>query len=174
MLPFLPDSPLTFWLFFSFARALASCLLLQARRVRIIALSSLFPISGLTSQNGIVLAAWLGEIVRFATDKGSCGSPVMTADTKMNLPQGAESPDPTPGKPQFQKNSYARELRAVGASPGGSARVFLGLGTEGRLLRCPRQGNRCRLSAVVVFRLHSRLRLGSWIGSHRRPSPVDL
>gem|GEM_PF-445344 len=114
MLPFLPDSPLTFWLFFSFARALASCLLLQARRVRIIALSSLFPISGLTSQNGIVLAAWLGEIVRFATDKGSCGSPVMTADTKMNLPQGAESPDPTPGKPQFQKNSYARELRAVG------------------------------------------------------------
>ena len=80
----------------------------------ILPLSSLFLIPGLTSQNGIVLAAWLGEIVRFSTDKGSFGSPVMTADNKMNLPGIAEFSDPIPKKPQFQKNSYARELRAVG------------------------------------------------------------
>ena len=55
-----------------------------------------------------------GEIVRFSTDEGSCESPVMTADNEMNLQWVAESPDPIAGTPQFQKNSYARELRAVG------------------------------------------------------------
>ena len=38
----------------------------------------------------------------------------MTADNKINLPGIAEFSDPIPKKPQFQKNSYARELRAVG------------------------------------------------------------
>jgi hypothetical protein len=38
----------------------------------------------------------------------------MTADNKMKLPRVAELPGPIAGKPQFQKNSYARELRAVG------------------------------------------------------------
>ena len=61
-----------------------------------------------------MLARRLGEIVRFSTDKGSCGSPVMTADNKINLPGKAEFSDPIPKKPQFQKNSYARQLRVVG------------------------------------------------------------
>src|SRR5262249_24708954 len=38
----------------------------------------------------------------------------MTADNKINLPGIAEFSDPIPKKRQFQKNSYARELRAVG------------------------------------------------------------
>src|SRR5262245_12446086 len=38
----------------------------------------------------------------------------MTADNKMNLPGITEFSDPVPEKPEFQKNSYARELRAVG------------------------------------------------------------
>ena len=38
----------------------------------------------------------------------------MTVDNKMKLPRAAESFDPIAGKTQLQKNSYARELRAVG------------------------------------------------------------
>jgi hypothetical protein len=81
---------------------------------KILPLSLLFLILGPTYQNGIVLAAWHGEIVRFSADKGSSESPIMTADNKMKLPRVAELPGPIAGKPQFQKNSYARELRAVG------------------------------------------------------------
>src|SRR5215813_11665373 len=98
----------------------------------------------------------------------------MTADNKINLPGIAEFSDPIPKKPQFQKNSYARELRAVGQALEERHVFSLDLELKGRHLRRTRQGNRCRLCAVFVFRFHSRLRLGSWIGSHRRPSPVDL
>ena len=77
-------------------------------------MSLLFLIPGLTSQNGIVLAPRLGEIVKFSTDKGSFGSPVMTADNKINLPGITKFSDPIPKKPQFQKNSSARQLRTVG------------------------------------------------------------
>src|SRR5262245_15781258 len=76
--------------------------------------SSLFLIPGSTCQNGTVLAPRHAEIVRFAADKGYCESPIMTADNKMKLPRAAESFDPIAEKTQFQKNSYARELRAVG------------------------------------------------------------
>lgn len=38
----------------------------------------------------------------------------MTVDNKMKLPRAAESFDQIAGKTYFQKNSYARELRAVG------------------------------------------------------------
>src|SRR5262249_28307656 len=80
----------------------------------ILPLSSLFLIPGLTSQNGIVLARRLGEIVRFSTDKGSCGFPVFKDENKINLPGITEFSDPITEKPEFQKNSYARQLRAMG------------------------------------------------------------
>src|SRR5262249_30709031 len=38
----------------------------------------------------------------------------MTSDNKMNLAGIAEFSDPVPEKPEFQKNSCARQLRAVG------------------------------------------------------------
>ena len=38
----------------------------------------------------------------------------MTADNKINLPGITEFSDPIPKKPEFQKNSYARHLRAMG------------------------------------------------------------
>src|SRR5262245_65447240 len=38
----------------------------------------------------------------------------MRPANKINLSQAAEFPDPIAGKPQLQKNGYARELRAVG------------------------------------------------------------
>src|SRR5262245_34790347 len=38
----------------------------------------------------------------------------MRPDNKMKLPGVAEFPDPIAGKQKFHKNSYARELRAVG------------------------------------------------------------
>jgi len=38
----------------------------------------------------------------------------MTSDNKMNLAGIAGFSDPVPEKPEFQKNSYARQLRAVG------------------------------------------------------------
>ena len=98
----------------------------------------------------------------------------MTTDKKMNLPWVAESLGPIAGKPQFQKNFYAREVRAVGQALEARHVFSLNLELKGGPLRRTRQGNRCRLRAVVVFRFHSRLRLGSWIGFHRRPSPVDL
>src|SRR5262245_22983569 len=116
MLPFLPDNALTFWLVFSFARALASFFILTGGRVRIIFFRCRHycQFQGSLAKNGTVLAVWLDEIVRFSTDKGSCESPAMTIDNRMNLPGIAEFSEPVPGKPQFQKNSYARELRAVG------------------------------------------------------------
>lgn len=49
----------------------------------------------------------------------------------MNLPWVAESLGPIAGKPQFQKNFYAREVRTVGQALD-TACVFSELGIEGR------------------------------------------
>src|SRR4029453_15173557 len=136
---------------------------MEDRRGKIILLlSSLFLLFGLTKQSCIVLAPYHGEIVRILRQLFHCAEyRVMTVDNKMKLPRAAESFDPIAGKKQFKKNFYSRDF-------------LRWIGNERGPLRCTRQGNRCRLRAVVVLRFHSRLRLGSWIGSHRQPSPVDL
>lgn len=87
---------------------------------------------------------------------------------------GGGVPWPNRGKTTVSEELLRSRAPGRGSGPGGAACVFSELGIEGRPLRRTRQGNRCRLRAVVVFRFHSRLRLGSWIGFHRRPSPVDL
>jgi hypothetical protein len=106
---------LSFCLSFGFSLCYNMPAMEDRREKIILLLSSLFLLLGLTKQSGIVLAPYHGEIVRILRQLFHCAEYlVMTVDNKMKLPRAAESFDPIAGKTQFQKNSYARELRAVG------------------------------------------------------------
>ena len=100
----------------------------------------------------------------------------MTADNKMKLPRVAELPGPIAGKPQFQKNSYARELRAVGQALEARHVFSLDLELNGGLyvVRGKVTAADYAQSSFSSFILNFVSGVGSLLTGARRPSTYEI